>query len=151
MAGGGGGGGGKRDVNAELNLVPYIDLLSTLICFLLLTAVYNQIASISTNASEATASESATPPDPNRVDLSVSLFLDRIEAKIGTEVVPVPHRGDDIDKEALLQVLTNIKNRFPDRKDMTLNSDSQAQYKLLISTMDALAEADFPDIGVNTQ
>jgi biopolymer transport protein ExbD len=151
MAGGGGGVGGKRDVNAELNLVPYIDLLSTLICFLLLTAVYNQIASISTNASDATASESATPLDPNRVDLSVSVFLDRIEAKIGAEVIPIPHRGDDIDKTSLLKVLTNIKNRFPDRKDITLNSDSQAQYKLLISTMDTLAEADFPDIGVNTQ
>ena len=37
------GGRGKKGLNAELNLVPFIDLLSMCICFLLMTAVWVQI------------------------------------------------------------------------------------------------------------
>lgn len=39
---GGGGGGRRRNVNAELNLVPFIDLLCSTITFLLATAVWSQ-------------------------------------------------------------------------------------------------------------
>ncbi|MFN7262474.1 MAG: ExbD/TolR family protein [Pseudobdellovibrionaceae bacterium] len=152
MSAGGGGGGGKRDVNVELNLVPYIDLLSTLICFLLLTAVWNQIAALSTNANNSTASEApAPPPDPNRVDLSVSVFLDRTEMKAGTQAINLPHGTKGPDSEAILRTLESWKQKWPDRKDVTLNTDSQAQYDYLIKVMDTLVEGDFADIGVNTQ
>ena len=39
-----GGGGRRKDVNAELLLVPYIDLLTCMIAFLLITAVWTQLA-----------------------------------------------------------------------------------------------------------
>ncbi len=38
--------GGKRSLDAELNLVPFIDLLSMCICFLLMTAVWLEIGAI---------------------------------------------------------------------------------------------------------
>ena len=38
--------GGKKPLNAELNLVPFIDLLSCCISFLLITAVWTQIAGL---------------------------------------------------------------------------------------------------------
>jgi len=44
MAGGGApvpeGGNGKKSVDAQLNMVPFIDLLSVLISFLLMTSVW---------------------------------------------------------------------------------------------------------------
>jgi len=39
--------GGKKSVDAELNLVPFIDLLSVCILFLLMTAVWVQISKMS--------------------------------------------------------------------------------------------------------
>lgn len=39
-------GGGKRSLNADLNLVPFIDLLSVCICFLLMTAVWLQLGTV---------------------------------------------------------------------------------------------------------
>ena len=39
-----GGKGGKKSVNADLNLVPYIDLLTCMVSFLLITAVWSQLA-----------------------------------------------------------------------------------------------------------
>ena len=39
-----GGKSGKKSVNADLNLVPYIDLLTCMVSFLLITAVWSQLA-----------------------------------------------------------------------------------------------------------
>ncbi|MEQ1875425.1 MAG: biopolymer transporter ExbD [Bdellovibrionia bacterium] len=38
--------GGKRSLDAEINLVPFIDLLSMCICFLLMTAIWVEVGSI---------------------------------------------------------------------------------------------------------
>ena len=40
------GGHGKKEVAVELNLVPFIDLMSVLITFLLITAVWTQVSMI---------------------------------------------------------------------------------------------------------
>lgn len=39
-------GNGKKSLNVDVNLVPFIDLLSTLICFLLIAAVWLQLGSV---------------------------------------------------------------------------------------------------------
>src|SRR5438094_9159111 len=51
--------GGKKALDAELNLVPFIDLLSCCISFLLITAVWTQIAGLQ-------ISSSGGPPDPQQ-------------------------------------------------------------------------------------
>jgi biopolymer transport protein ExbD len=144
------GGGGRRSVNAELNLVPYIDLLSTLICFLLITAVWGQIDAMSTNAQSPSDQAANTPPDLNRVDLSVNLLTDRLEAQAGVSKVTIMHLSGQPDYISLTRVLEEWKNRWPQRKDVTLHSDGQAPYKFLIGLMDTLTEAQFEDVGVNT-
>lgn len=40
------GGRRKRHLDFELNLIPFIDLLSTCICFLLMTAVWTQVGTV---------------------------------------------------------------------------------------------------------
>lgn len=55
--------GGRRSVDAEINLVPFIDLLCSLIAFLLMTAVWAQVASLEvqqTASSDAIADERET-------------------------------------------------------------------------------------------
>lgn len=151
MSGGGGGGHDKRSVNAELNLVPYIDLLSTLICFLLITAVWQQISALTTNGSNTSTSDSAVLPDPNKIDFSVAVFTDRIEATAGKKTETIPNVGGEPQFDRLIQILAQWKQQWPDRRDVTLHSDSQAPYKYLIKAMDTLAEAEFDDVGVNTQ
>jgi biopolymer transport protein ExbD len=149
-AGGMGGGGGKRNVNVELNLVPFIDLLSTLICFLLITAVWQQIQVISTNTSATTSSDNPSPADDKKVDLSVSLLLDHIEASEGPNSTKIPYVNGEPDYQTLLKILDGWKAKYPDRNDVTLHSDSQAMYKYLIKLMDTAAEAHFEDVGINT-
>ena len=56
----GGGHGGKRSVNQELPLIPFIDFLLCLVMFLLVTAVWSQMARINANASVP------GPPNPDK-------------------------------------------------------------------------------------
>ena len=49
IGGGGGGHGGKKTVDQEIPLVPFIDLLLCCVMFLLVTAVWNQLARIEAN------------------------------------------------------------------------------------------------------
>ncbi|MBY0470511.1 biopolymer transporter ExbD [bacterium] len=55
--------GGKKSLEAEVNLVPFIDLLSMCICFLLITAVWVQTSSIDVKQSHGT---SAAAPNPSQ-------------------------------------------------------------------------------------
>lgn len=144
-------GRGRKSANAELNLVPYIDLLSTLICFLLITAVWQQISAMTSNGNDtAVAPDGARPPDTPKVDLSVSLYLDRIEAIAGNEKSSIVFINGRPDYAGLVRLLRQWKERWPDRGDVSLHSDSMAPYKNLIGIMDTLKEAQFEDIGVNT-
>ncbi len=51
--------GGRRSLDAEINLVPFIDLLSVCICFLLMTAVWVQLSTVQVKQSHGT--EAGTP------------------------------------------------------------------------------------------
>jgi biopolymer transport protein ExbD len=44
------GGGGRKSVDTEINMVPMIDLLMCLICFLLITAVWSTMARLNADA-----------------------------------------------------------------------------------------------------
>lgn len=154
MAGGGGGGNDKRSANAEINLVPYIDLLSTLICFLLITAVWQQVSVISTNSTATPPpsedSFNPNPIDPNKIDLSLKIFNDRVELSAGKDVKSVNFSGDIIDKGSVKNILKEWKQKYPDKLDITINSDSQIPYKFLIQTMDVLIEENYLGLSINT-
>jgi biopolymer transport protein TolR len=51
------GGRAKRHLDFELNLIPFIDLLSTCICFLLMTAVWTQVGTV--DAKQAVGGQAA--------------------------------------------------------------------------------------------
>lgn len=53
---------GRRALDATLNLVPFIDLLSCCIAFLLITAVWTTIARVDVATSGTSADEALEPP-----------------------------------------------------------------------------------------
>lgn len=55
-----GGGGGKRSTNADINMIPFIDLLIVTVAFLLITAVWVTNSRINANA------QVPGPPDPTK-------------------------------------------------------------------------------------
>jgi len=58
-----GGKSGRKGLNAELNLVPYIDLLTCMVAFLLITAVWTQLARLSAAQKGQGQAGEETPPE----------------------------------------------------------------------------------------
>lgn len=153
-----GAGGGKDD----LNLVPFIDLFSVLICFLIMTAVWNQIDALSTNVDDVTSSDAASNENPNKrkESLTVTLLKDRMEmsesVSIGARTLSEKNYkfnnlGENIDISKMDRVLNSWKKKYPNKKDVILNTDNQVLYNKMIQVFDALVGGGYPDVGINTQ
>lgn len=141
-----------KQVKSEfLNLTPFVDLFSTLVIFLLMTAVWTQIASLSTNAENATSNSNPnTPPPEKKVQLIANIFTDRLELKEDEAATNIPLVNGDVDTTKLEEVLAAWRLKYPDRKDIILNTENKAPYRLMIKTFDTMVGKDWPDIGVNT-
>lgn len=153
-----GAGGGKDD----LNLVPFIDLFSVLICFLIMTAVWNQIDALSTNVDNVTSSDAASNENPNKrkESLTVTLLKDRMEmsesVSIGARTLSEKNYkfnnlGENIDISKMDRVLNSWRQKYPNKKDVILNTDNQVLYNKMIQVFDALVGGGYPDVGINTQ
>src|SRR5215213_6895231 len=70
------GAGEKKSVNVELNIVPFIDLMSCLTAFLLVTAVWVNISSLQTEA--AGVSRDPFPQDEEPPKLAILIEHDQM-------------------------------------------------------------------------
>ena len=140
---------------SDLNLTPFLDLFSTLICFLLLTAVWFQVEALSTNVDNVTSSNSSSSPQPEKkVQLVVTLLQNEIQMSEDEKSNKIPVQLDQkglLNMDRVKQVLQDWRARYPDRKDVILNSENQVPYKHMITTFDTLVGEGWPDVGVNTQ
>lgn len=146
------GGGGN-----EPNLTPFIDLFSVLICFLLMTAAWVQLESMPTSIEKTTTSEAppteAPPPqnDEKKVSLAVTVFKDRVILKENEIETVVPNIGSDVGKDRIQTLLATWRQRFPQKKDVVLNTDASVLYGDMIKMYDLLVASDWPDVGINPQ
>ena len=158
------GGGGKKGLNPEVNLVPFIDLLSVCICFLLVSAVWLQIGSV--QVKQALGTEASAPPT-DQFDLTVkfeSPFVSHVEmtqkgTTIATWDVNASNKdgfteefGKRID-EKLIALTQAAKSSVPlEAKDVfasaTIVPASNVPYKSLILAMDALRKRQVVNLAV---
>jgi biopolymer transport protein TolR len=145
--------GGKRNSNFEVNLVPFIDLMSVLITFLLITAVWTQVSMIKLGSSlysKQNTDEVDKPPPKSEVPLRVDVKDAGHIIVIGTKRIDVPKKGADYDIETLVMQLMQIKQVYPEKVDAVVTVDEHLKYDFLIQGMDALLQAGFPAISVAT-
>lgn len=133
--------GGRRSVDHALNMVPFIDLLSVLITFLLMTSVWSQVARIETQTTEASASGGEPPVEPG-LELTVQIgaqgYAVLTERKLQRTV---DKRGGDFDVEGLREALRTIQALHPTNKALIVATDDGTAYREVIRVMDlALAE-----------
>src|SRR6266576_5719256 len=93
--------GDKKSVNVELNIIPFIDLMSCLTAFLLVTAVWVNIAQINISPKGKNRDTSQVQQDNENVTLSVLVQSDRIWVGLSrvNEFQDIPKRGDQQDWE----------------------------------------------------
>ena len=149
----GGGGSGKKSVDSEIPLVPFIDLLLCCVMFLLVTAVWNQLARI--NASQQTPSENAPedtpPPEEDKIKLFLRVRADgySIESTAGDKT-PIPKKKGEYDLAQLEEKLEAKKKQDPSRKDIIVAPEDGVAYQEIIKAMDAAVGKPAPGTGEGT-
>jgi biopolymer transport protein ExbD len=146
-----GGGSGGRKAHFEVNLVPFIDLMSVLITFLLITAVWTQVSMIQIGSSiyskKSTDQVAALTPDVDKV-LKVDVRRDGFFVTIGLETTLVPMKNQALDQESLLELLKKAKLLYPNKIDAMIAVEESLSYESLIIGMDMILKAGFPQISV---
>ena len=147
----------KGSVNVELNIIPFIDLMSCLTAFLLVTAVWVNIAQINIQPKGKTRDTSNVQKDDETVTLSVLVQADRIWVGLSrvNEFQEIPKKGDEHDWEKFETTLKEHKASafFADRTDLEIAAESTTtspvKYQDVIKAMDMALKVGFIDVGLS--
>ena len=149
---------GKGSVNVELNIVPFIDLMSCLTAFLLVTAVWVNIAQINIQPKGKTRDQSNVDPEDDKVTLSVLVQSDKIWVGLSRvnefQDIPKLATGDhDWDKFETTIKQHKTSAFFSDRADIEVAAESTIQspvkYQDVIRAMDVAVKVGFIDVGLS--
>jgi biopolymer transport protein ExbD len=144
-------GGDKKSVDVHLNIVPFIDLLSCLTAFLLVTAVWTSLAQISIKPKGvARNTEQQLEPD-EKIQASILIQENTIWVGLSriNEFRQVKKEGEDYNWTALREVLVEHKeNHFTDRESIEIAAEDEISYQTIISVMDTAVDSGFKDVGL---
>ncbi|MCS6838785.1 MAG: biopolymer transporter ExbD [Bdellovibrionaceae bacterium] len=146
--------GRGRPKNVELNLVPFIDLMSVLITFLLITAVWTQVTMIQLGSSVyGKKNPDATEPPPplsEELVLKLEILESGYVLTVGKEKMKLPLIDGGFDDSGLIARLERVKKMNPNKNDAVLTMVDQLPYERLIRSMDAFLMAGFTQLSVLT-
>jgi len=146
-----GGGGGKKNVDAEIPLIPFIDLLLCCVMFLLVSAVWNQLARINANQQQPgqQAPEDQPPPE-ERVKLILQIQnTGYVLASTAGDRVTIGKNGEAYDIGELANKLEERRRLEPNRRDIIVAPEDGVRYEDVVAAMDLVVGKGFPDMSLS--
>ena len=149
----------QEEEAGELNLVPYMDIVTNIIIFLL-ASVVNQVSLANINASLPAISDGggggSTENEKPPLNLTVSVGATGFTVAASGGVLPIVPKlpNGQYDYKTLTTKLKEIK-AAPDNAEetkATFNADANIAYDIVVATLDAMRQTDegkvlFPDIN----
>jgi biopolymer transport protein TolR len=122
--------GRRRQVDAVLNLVPFIDLLSVCITFLIATAVWVELSSLPVDQA---VSQGPPSPAPAAPPLTLHVRADGVWVGRG----PVSRVGEGYDWASVSRALAQDRSLHPEDRHAVLVTDDGVAYAHMIAALDA--------------
>src|ERR1051325_9131105 len=147
----GGGHGGKKSVDHSIPLVPFIDLLLCCVMFLLVTAVWNQLARINANQQQPGQPQMDTPP-PEEPQVKLILQVQNAGYVLATtagDSTSIPKNGDAYDVEELIKKLKERRELEPNRKDITVAPEDGVHYEDVVKAMDTVVGEGYQSMSLS--
>jgi len=140
--------GKKKALDSVVNVVPFIDLLSCCLAFLLITAVWTQVGKL--QVAQAGGQNDSPPPDQKTLVLTLALSEKgfSLSAGQGGSVIDIPKKGTEYDIAGLIDKLKEIKTQFPDQQTITVSPEDNIQYNDLVQTIDTCIKMGLPSVTV---
>lgn len=147
----GGGHGGKKSVDHSIPLVPFIDLLLCCVMFLLVTAVWNQLARLNASQQQPGQPQMDSPP-PEEPQIKLILQVQNsgfVLATTAGDSTTIPKNGDAYDVEELVKKLKERRELEPNRKDITVAPEDGVRYEDVVRTMDTVVGEGFEAMSLS--
>ena len=143
----------KKELNFELNILPILDILSVMICFLLLTAVWIQVNSLDTKQAigDNTISQKENPPSLwIGVERNGTLKISLRDVKGNTaQESTLSGSSNGVNWTALSQKIQSLKTQFPTLNTVIIRPEAKANYGVVIRLMDQLKQNQMTDVGLS--
>ena len=138
----------KRKPVAEMNVVPYIDVMLVLLVIFMVTApMLNQGVKVDLPQ----VSSEVLPSDSNQQVLTLSVLADGTYYwNLGEAVDTENHSDSAVSLEAMTEGVTKIMPAKPDTL-VYIRGDKNANYGVVVTAMGALQQAGVPNVGLITE
>lgn len=135
-------GGGGESTNVELNLTSMIDLMSVLVTFLLMTAVWYQVAAIQASVDAKGKAAPKKPPDTRMNTLAVHVGTNAVKltwpagfpARLADKIVG---KNGVFDMEGLTNLVAEGMKHNPELT-AAVSGDDKVEYGTVAETIDAV-------------
>jgi biopolymer transport protein ExbD len=146
----------EAEESGELNLIPYLDVVTTLVIFLIFTfqvVIEFRLIELLPPAYSAQARNPTETPEEPPVQLTLIIRDEgyRIvtnRPELGT--VEIPLKGPDYDNSKLTQELLNVKDNLGLGESLIVTASDDIEYKVVVAAMDAARQFEdkllFPDV-----
>jgi biopolymer transport protein TolR len=146
----------EAEESGELNLVPYLDIITTLVIFLIFTfqvVIEFRLIELLPPAYSATARNAGDTPTEGPTTLTLVIHGEgyRLMTNKDLGTVDVKKRGDgSYDNDQLTQELVRTKKDLALGESLVLTASSDVEYKVVVAAMDAARSYQgqllFPDV-----
>ena len=136
-----GGKGGRKNVDQNVNMVPMIDLLISIIAFLLMTAVWVQTGQLQASQPRGAPSQ-PTPETPQEPPQQLKIILNDSGLQVGVGAGNMANiaKGPRMLEELREKVREHKRNALPNQNEVWLQPDSSVRYNDIIEVMDVVYE-----------
>lgn len=129
-----------REESSGLDVTTFMNLMVVLIPFLLVSAVFSRVTILDLNV--PTSAGAAALRTPNFA-IEVIVRKGGLEIANGSSVeAAFPKKDGSYDLRMLQEMLTRLKDRFPEKQDATVLMEPNIEYDYLIQIMDAVRGAE---------
>jgi biopolymer transport protein ExbD len=134
----------KKHEPPELNITTFLNLMVVLIPFLLISAVFSRV----------TIMELSVPTRAGGTAVKPNFTIEVIIRDLGLEIAngskvmaAIPKKDGHYDINKLSEILSRLKNQYPEKEDATILMEPRIEYDYLIQIMDAVRSAEIQTPG----
>jgi len=124
----------------ELNITAFLNLMVILVPFLLITAVFSHMSILELNLPPA--SQPKPQEDKPKLEVNFELIIRKdsitVADTLGGAIKTFQKAGDGFDTEGINKLLVRIKEKFPEKLNITLLLEPKVNYDTLVQVMDAV-------------
>ena len=139
-------GGGKHSLDFELNLVPFIDLLSCLVSFLLITAVWTQMGQLET--SQKLDGGGAGGEKPKKINITIAPNGYELMLPEDQKTCTIARKGNDYDVDRLRKVVESQKNTVTGQLFIGIAAVDELRFELLVQVMDVCSSLGLKNVSL---